>query len=205
MTTSPPQNHTWTPSNLTTLLFTPTKRLFCTCTDNTTLYIPEILLCHYSRYYKALLHGSFAEAGSNSINIELSGPQAKVFVTWLYSGRFGEEVGYEVLFELYIFADKVDVPALKKDIMSFIHKRSRRKGSPDVRLASRVFHMLPKSCGLVRWMLDRFARHEGFDLAMDPEFGIGVLAARGMAAEYICRGTNVSVGADPCCNTFMRS
>jgi hypothetical protein len=112
MTNRPtPHSNTWTPSTLTTLLFTPTKRLSCTCKDNTTLFIPEILLCHYSRYYTVLLRGSFAEAGSNSITLELSGQQAKVFVTWLYSGRFGEEVGYGVLFELYVFADKVDVPA----------------------------------------------------------------------------------------------
>jgi hypothetical protein len=202
--TNPSTTHsdTWTPSTLTTLLFTPTKRLTCTCLDNTTLYVPEILLCHFSRYYTALLHGSFAEAGSSRVNLELSGPQAKSLVTWLYSGRFAEEEGYGMLFELYVFADKVDVPALKKDLMSFIHRRSRRKGSPDVRLAFRAFQMLPKSCGLVRWLADRYAHHDGFCLPIDPELHVHVMAAQRNSYRYSCPRTNASIGADPCCNVI---
>jgi hypothetical protein len=87
-----PQSHTWTAEALTTLLTTPTKRLLCTCIDNFTIHIPESLLCYFSRYYAALLHGSFVEAGSNAITLELNAEQAKTFVTWMYSGRFAESL-----------------------------------------------------------------------------------------------------------------
>jgi hypothetical protein len=116
----------------------------------------------------------------------LDAEQAKVFVTWLYSGRFGESCGYEMLFELYVFADKVDVAAMKKDIVTFIHKRSHRRGNPEMEDAVKTFHLLPKSCGLMRWMLGRFAHHERFDLGMDQEFDISVLAARNMGLELMC-------------------
>jgi hypothetical protein len=115
MSNSPnPQSHTWTAEALSTLLTIPTKRLTCKCVDNFTILIPESLLCYFlSRYYAALLRGSFAEAGSNTITLELNVAQAKAFVTWMYSGRFGESFDYNMLFELYVFADKVDVPAMK--------------------------------------------------------------------------------------------
>jgi hypothetical protein len=122
----------------------------------------------------------------------------------LYSGRFAEEEGYGMLFELYIFADKVDVPALKKDIMTFIHRRSHRRGSPDIKDATKAFQVLPKSCGLVRWLADRYANHEDFNLGMDREFGISVMAARGMGYEFICRNTTVSVSGNPCCNVIEK-
>ncbi|KAI4847300.1 hypothetical protein E4T44_04587 [Aureobasidium sp. EXF-8845] len=199
-----PQSNTWTAEVLSTLLTTPTKRLTCKCTDDFTIHIPESLLCYFSRYYAALLRGSFVEAGSNTTTLELKAAQAKAFVTWMHSGRFAEDCDYKMLFELYVFADKVDVPAMKKDIMTFIHKRSHRRGSPEMKDTVRTFHLLPKSCGLVRWMLDRFAHHEGFDLTMDQEFGISVLAARNMGHELTCRNTTMSVDADPCCNVVVK-
>jgi hypothetical protein len=206
MSNSPnPQSHTWTAEALSTLLTIPTKRLTCKCVDNFTILIPESLLCYFlSRYYAALLRGSFAEAGSNTITLELNVAQAKAFVTWMYSGRFGESFDYNMLFELYVFADKVDVPAMKKGIMTFIHKQSHRRGSPEIEDAVKAFRVLPKSCGLVRWLADRFAHHEGFDLAMDQEFGISALAVRNMGHELTCRNTGKGVNADPCCNVVVK-
>jgi hypothetical protein len=205
MSTPPdPKSNTWTAEALSTLLITPTKRIICKCTENFTILIPESLLCYFSRYYATLLHGPFLEAGSNNITLELNAEQAQAFVTWMYSGRFGETCDYKMLFEMYVFANKVDVPAMKKDIMTFIHKRSPRRGNPEMRDAVNTFHLLPKSCGLVRWMLDLYAHHEWFDLGMDQEFGISVLAARNVGHELMCRNTGMGVNADPCCNVVVK-
>lgn len=63
----------------------------------------------------------------------------------MYSGQIDETLHYADLFELYVFADKVDVPAMKKGIMTFIHKHSNRRGSPAIEDAVKAFSVLPES------------------------------------------------------------
>ena len=198
-----PQSNTWTAEGLSTILFTPTKRIICKCKDNFTVQIPESLLCYFSRYYNALLRGHFSEAGSESITLDLNAHQTKAFVTWMYSGQFAESSDYPMLFGLYVFADRVDVPAMKKDIMTFIHKRSHRRGSPANDDAVKAFSSLPESCGLVRWILDRFACHENYPRGPDAEFENRVSAAYGMLHEFACSNTNAVVPADPCCSVIQ--
>jgi hypothetical protein len=109
-----------------------------------------------------------------------------------------------VLFELYVFADKVDVPAMKKDIMTFIHKRSHRRGSPEMEDAVKTFHLLPKSCGLVRWLADRFAYHEPVSSIDDPEFYYHVLSASGKEYTFQCLNTYRTIRADLYCNVLRK-
>lgn len=158
-TQSDPQSHTWTAEAVGNIITTSTKMLTCRAEGDFNMPIPEDLLCHFSRYYTALLRGNFSEAGQQNVTLELDASQAKWFVTWLYSGRFPEDLDYPNLFQLYIFADKTDIPALRKDIMTHIHKRSHRSGSPTIKDAVETFDILPKSSGLVRWIVDRFATH----------------------------------------------
>jgi len=197
-----PQSNTWTAEALSTNLFTPSRPIKCKCKDDFTVVIPESLLCYFSRYYNALLRGTFSEAGSDTITLELTEQQAKAFVTWMYSGQIDESLYYADLFELYVFADKVDVPAMKKDIMTFIHKHSHDRGSPDLGDAARVFSLLPESCGLVRWILDRFACHEDFTPDTDFEFGMSIMAAGGKRHVFRCFNTGMEIPADPCCNVI---
>ncbi|KAI4744498.1 hypothetical protein E4T50_05107 [Aureobasidium sp. EXF-12298] len=192
-----PQSHTWTAEALSTILQTPTKRITCKCSDDSTILIPEFLLCYFSRYYNALLHGNFLEAGSNNITLELNGSQARAFVTWMYSGQFAESLQYPMLFDL-----QIRCAGNEKSIMTFIHQRSHRRKSPLLEDAVKAFSVLPKSCGLVRWTLDRFALHEGFTQDTDPEFAVGVIAARNMVHVFQCRNTTMSRFADPCCNVI---
>jgi hypothetical protein len=133
----------------------------------------------------------------------LSGRQAKAFVTWLYSGKFAEEEGYGMLFELYVFADKTDVPAMKKDIMTYIHRHSHRKGSPDIKDATKAFQVLPKSCGLVRWLADRYVHHDRCPVYINPELRLHVMGARDHGYHYECSRSGVIAFADPCCTTVQ--
>lgn len=122
----------------------------------------------------------------------------------MYSGQIDETLHYADLFELYVFADKVDVPAMKKGIMTFIHKHSDHRGSPAIEDAIKAFSMLPESCGLVRWILDRIACHEYLNPDTDFEFGMSVVAAGGKRHVFKCLNTGVEVPADPCCNVIDR-
>ncbi|CAD0090637.1 unnamed protein product [Aureobasidium vineae] len=197
-----PKSHTWTAGAIGDILTTSSKMLKCKAnSDIFNVVVPEGLLCYFSRYYAALLRGNFAEAGQDSVTFELTAPQAKSFITWLYSGRFAEDLDYPTLFQLYIFADKTDVPALRADIMTHIHKRSHKKGMPPYGDAAEAFAVLSKSSGLVRWMVDRFAHHSGtFDLYS--EFDNHIRSACNNTYEYTCRNTGCSVAADPCCNVL---
>ncbi|KAH0007171.1 hypothetical protein KCU78_g11908, partial [Aureobasidium melanogenum] len=205
-TRSDPSSHTWTAEAVGNIITTKPKMLKCAASGDFNVLIPEDLLCYFSRYYTALLRGSFSEAGQDNVTLELDGSHAKWFVTWLYSGRFPDDLDYPTLFQLYIFADKTDIPAMRKDIMTHIHKRSHRKGNPPVEDAIEAFDKLPKSSGLVRWVLDRFANHSPVSAMNDnPEFYNHVRSASDKTYEYVCRKTSCGVVSDPCCNFIIDS
>ncbi|KAG9641391.1 hypothetical protein KCU95_g7958, partial [Aureobasidium melanogenum] len=202
-TRSDPSSHTWTAEAVGNIITTNPKMLKCAASGNFEVLIPEDLLCYFSRYYTALLRGNFAEAGQDNVTLELDTSQAKWFVTWLYSGRFPNHLDYPTLFQLYIFADKTDIPAMRKDIMTHIHKRSHRRGNLSIEDAVKTFNVLPKSSGLVRWILDRGALHEVFYVSTDhPELHEHLCSAMDNLDVYLCRKTYCTVHTDPCCNVI---
>ncbi|CAD0100362.1 unnamed protein product [Aureobasidium mustum] len=158
-TRTDPSSHTWTAEAVGNIITTNSKMLKCTANGDFNALIPEDLLCYFSRYYTALLRGNFSEAGQDNVTIELDASQAKAFVTWLYTGSLAKDLEYPLLVKLYIFADKTDIPALRKDIMSHIHKHSKIKGNPRLKHVANAFAILSKSSGLVRWMVDRYVYH----------------------------------------------
>ncbi|KAH0362978.1 hypothetical protein KCU65_g7752, partial [Aureobasidium melanogenum] len=200
-TRSDPQSHTWTAEAVGNIITTNPKMLTCKASGDFNVLIPEDLLCYFSRYYAALLRGNFSEAGQDNVTLELDATQAKWFVTWLYSGRFPDDLDYHTLFQLYIFADKTDIPAMRKDIMTHIHKRSHRRSKVSSEDAVKVFDVLPKSSGLVRWILDRVSHHEGFSTSADhPELNKYLCSALENSYSYTCRKTYCTAHTDPCCN-----
>jgi hypothetical protein len=77
------------------------------------------LLCHFSPYYKAALHGQFAEAHQEIFGVDLSGMQLHVFVNWLHTGRLElPSWDREDRVKLYIFADFLNILALRRQIMT---------------------------------------------------------------------------------------
>ncbi|KAH0337375.1 hypothetical protein KCU81_g8111, partial [Aureobasidium melanogenum] len=202
-TRSDPQSHTWTVEAVGNIITSNSKMLKCKASGDFNILIPEDLLCYFSRYYDALLRGNFSEAGQDNVTLELDAMQAKWFVTWLYSGRFPEDLDYLTLFQLYIFADKADIPAMRKDIMTHIHKRSHRRTGPSVEDAFEAFDVLPKSSGLVRWILDRVTHHDVYLMGADhPEFYTHLDRAMDNIYHNLCRKTSCVVLSDPCCNVI---
>jgi hypothetical protein len=84
------------------------------------------LLCHYSSYYEAALYGKFKEATSDHLELELNRDCADWFVRWLYSGQLKEALyapDADELFNIYIFADRVDILALRRTVMAELVSR----------------------------------------------------------------------------------
>jgi hypothetical protein len=81
--------------------------------------INKELLCYFSPYYHAALHGRFAEARQKTFQVDLTGKQLQVFINWVHTGRLElHSWDREDRVKLYIFADFVDILALRRQIMT---------------------------------------------------------------------------------------
>ncbi|CAD0112086.1 unnamed protein product [Aureobasidium uvarum] len=92
--------------------------------------VHKSLLCHYSTYYNVAIDGSFQEASKTSFELELNEEQAKWLVSWLYSGSLEDHLSHpdtEQLFCLYIFADKTDILALRRRVMTKLVKEKKAR------------------------------------------------------------------------------
>jgi hypothetical protein len=81
-------------------------------------------LCHYSTYYEAAIFGELQEATSDHFVLELDKNCAQWFVWWLYSGQLrvhGLET--EELLQVYIFADRTNILALRRAVIIELVKR----------------------------------------------------------------------------------
>ncbi|CAD0112098.1 unnamed protein product, partial [Aureobasidium uvarum] len=112
------------------------------------------LLCYFSPYYAAALNGRFAEANQQIFHVDLSGKQLHVFTNWIHTGRLDlHSWEREDRVMLYIFADLVDILALRRQIMT-------EKGTMErYREVGLVFLHLPSSSPLRRRIVDYYANH----------------------------------------------
>ncbi|KAI5241285.1 hypothetical protein E4T43_05522 [Aureobasidium subglaciale] len=88
------------------------------------------LICYFPKDYNALLKGRFSESGQKKITLRMSKYKARLLVTWLYTGHIADDVDYQNLFQLYVFADQTDILALRRVIMNQIHRNSHEKKNP---------------------------------------------------------------------------
>lgn len=80
--------------------------------------IHEELLCFFSLYYTAALKGEFLEAHKESFDVDLSGDDLQRFAKWIYTGDASDSITDASNVRLYIFADQVDIMALRRTIIS---------------------------------------------------------------------------------------
>ncbi|KAI5211710.1 hypothetical protein E4T38_01138 [Aureobasidium subglaciale] len=161
-TRSDPQSHIWTCEAIRDIFTMNAELLHCKAQDDFNILIHRDLLCYFSPYYNAYLNGRSLESGQKQITFDLSKAQAKMLVSCLYSGRIPRDAGYSDLFDLYLFADVTPMLALKRSVMSHLHHRNVERGSrhgirqdgPELELIMKVFDVLPKSSGLIRWLAD---------------------------------------------------
>ncbi|KAH0038579.1 hypothetical protein KCU78_g1471, partial [Aureobasidium melanogenum] len=161
--------------------------------------IHKSLLCFFSQYYRAALQGGFLEAGRKSVVLELDIEDCQYFVGWLYSGQLPDVPMPGHLFELYIFADKTDVLALRRAIMTKII-RMEHKMMPTFHEIAVALDSLPSTSPLYRWLLDTCVHHwvSKYPIAVTLPNGFLVDWIKG-AADRTCTTTEGYCSECPCC------
>lgn len=108
------------------------------------------LLCLFSPYYNAALKGNFSEARKRTLKLELNSFGARIFVTWLYTGKF---LGHceSVMLPVYVLTDQTDIVALRRGLMDYYLMELDSSWS-DMCL---VINSIPESSGLWRWFVDK--------------------------------------------------
>jgi len=86
--------------------------------DEVEVLIHEELLCFFSPYYAAALNGSFSEAQKDRFEVDLSGYDLEIFAKWLYTGDVSGDITLVGNVRLYIFADQVDIMALRRTVVN---------------------------------------------------------------------------------------
>ncbi|KEQ74815.1 hypothetical protein M436DRAFT_20836, partial [Aureobasidium namibiae CBS 147.97] len=110
------------------------------------------LLCFFSPYYSAALNGKFLEAQKHQFEVDLSGEQLQSFVEWIYTGKCAQQQGWDCYIYLYIFADQVDIIALRRDVLRWLSKSAETLSDyAGVRL---MLKNVTQHSGLYKWMLD---------------------------------------------------
>lgn len=115
------------------------------------------LLCFFSKCYRAALQGGFLEAGNKSVVLELKTADCQYFVGCVYTGRL-PDVPRADLFPLYVFADKTDMLAVRRAIMT----RVAGCGDdipPEFCEAAVTLNSLPSTSPLYQWLLHTYTRH----------------------------------------------
>lgn len=110
------------------------------------------LLCYYSAHYSSVLKGKSSEAKKGTIEVNLSYRQAHNFVRWLYTGTLELEETHELLY-LYVFADKKEILALRRSIMSIIIEGHELEVDGSMTDLTHLSH----SCGLFHYIVDLWA------------------------------------------------
>lgn len=111
--------------------------IFLHTLESTTTHILTVdssLLCSASPYFQALLMGSFSESGTSSITIPPEHPYwiVQCFINWITLDRLhttpldASTFTYEMLFQLYHFADYYDVRSLRNFLVEQVQKKLYR-------------------------------------------------------------------------------
>ncbi|KAI4765859.1 hypothetical protein E4T52_02780 [Aureobasidium sp. EXF-3400] len=118
-------------------------------------FVHKELLCHYSLFYAAALKDGSSESNKDTVTIPLPNDLMETLVSWLYSGIITS--GFEdYLTDLYSFADRHSMLALRRSIMSrLILSQDLDADYPmDVQTAIPHLKHLPQDSGLFRYLVD---------------------------------------------------
>ncbi|MCJ1469512.1 hypothetical protein MMC07_008145 [Pseudocyphellaria aurata] len=137
--------------------------------DNTSFGIHRGLLCHHSSYFDRALNGNFREAVEGEVVLADEDPSLFArFNEWLYTGVFllnneiGQDIPFEILVDLYVFAEKRGVIRLQNAVIDCMIKK--RSIPTDIRYA---WNNTPDSSPLHKLLVDLFVRRVKFAETMD--------------------------------------
>lgn len=92
--------------------------------ENTHWILHEKLLCHHSPFFRKIFYSKTNSTKSYGLPDEEDAP-FKAFVGWLYSSSLPvprEEADLGVLFDLYLMAEKLQIPSLVQDVLQFVRE-----------------------------------------------------------------------------------
>jgi hypothetical protein len=93
-------------------------------TENTHWILHEKLLCHYSPFFRRIFYAKNSNTTSFGLPEEEDAP-FKTFVGWLYSSSLPvprEEADLGLLFDLYLMAEKFQIPNLIADVLQVVRE-----------------------------------------------------------------------------------
>lgn len=140
-----------------------TKTIMLKATDGTTVGVHKDLLVFFSKYYEPALDGYFPQAAQTIFDVDLSRENLQRFKTWLHTGELAEPEHQEGICDcenhvrLYIFADVVDILALRREVMNYM--TAVRAPLPDWGPVRAIFSKLPQNSPLRRLVLRLFIAH----------------------------------------------
>ncbi|KAH0263806.1 hypothetical protein KCU91_g12479, partial [Aureobasidium melanogenum] len=114
-------------------------------------------LCFFSTDYRAALRGGFLESRNKSVVLDLKTTDCRHLIEWLYSGRLPDVLRTTQLFSLYVFADKTDILALRRAIMTRVVEVDETM--PAFFEAAVALDSLSSTSPLYRWLLDTYVHH----------------------------------------------
>jgi hypothetical protein len=132
-------------------------------TDGETTTVHKELLIFFSKYFKAALEDPFAESTQITLGVDLSGLNLHRFKIWLYTGEIADPKHQEGICEcanhvlLYIFADMMDILALRRKVMDYITLRAPLL--PEYDTVRIIFTNLPATSPLRKHTLRTYIAH----------------------------------------------
>jgi len=125
--------------------------------DQVVVSMHKELLCFFSPYYSAALNGKFLEAQKDQFKVDLSGEQLQSFATWIYTGKCDLSDRWAPYIYLYVFADQVDIIALRRDILRWLVRS--RDTLADYSSTRLILRNVTQHSQLYKWMLDSYVAH----------------------------------------------
>lgn len=127
------------------------------------------LLCHFSPYYHAALQGGFKEARKKSLDVDTDEETLVTVIFWLYHGQlptaftsFDSFTRKNYLLKLYIFADRFDILALRRYIISHWASTNWSTNLLSFSQVAFAYTNLPTSSPMLRYIVDVTAWHRAF-------------------------------------------
>ncbi|CAD0111387.1 unnamed protein product [Aureobasidium uvarum] len=106
-----------------------------------------------SKTFQAAVH-------NKSLVLELDSECCYLLIGWLYTGqRTTSKLRWDLLFNLYVFADKTDMLALRRHIMTVIRTWRTHSQPPLFEDATIALESLPPFSPSYRWLLDLYTHH----------------------------------------------
>jgi hypothetical protein len=127
----------------------------------------KALLGHLSSYYKAIFDNRFAESTNETFTVEIFPDDLYAFDTWMHDGVLAvqwkrpPEFDFKQLVRLYIFADYLDFPALRRTIMSMLVRCRWEISFQDlfVHQLGDCLSQLPETSPLYQWLATVWVYH----------------------------------------------